>query len=855
MISVRGAREHNLRDLNVDIPREKFTVITGVSGSGKSTLAFDILFHEGQRRYLESLNAFARQFVQPAARPDVDSVSGLPPTVAIEQRASRGGLKSTVATLTEIYHFLRLLYVRLAVQYCPDCNLAIAPQSPEQITAQLTRVHRGRRIQLLAPLIAQRKGIYADLARWAAARGARELRVDGAFVPTEPFPRLKRFVEHNIEMPMGTFTVNARSGPELRAAVIATLEAGNGVAHVLDARGRVSVHSSRRACPNCGRGFAEPDPRLLSFNSPQGWCTDCHGTGIAMGEISAEETGEETHWLGTDQAAATACPACEGARLNPVARHLRLGGRAISELTALSVAALGKFCTKLRLDKRGAAIALDALAEIRSRLQFLERVGLGYLSLDRSAPTLSGGEAQRIRLAAQLGSNLQGVCYILDEPTIGLHPRDNKVLLGALDALAGARNTLLVVEHDEDTIRHADHIIDLGPGAGTRGGEVIAAGTAQELRANPLSVTGRLLAAPLRHAAKPRRAVTKDTPALQLSGVTLHNLRSLDVRIPLGRLVVITGVSGSGKSTLARDVLYARLRAALDPARRDTPAGSGKLRGAETITRVLEVDQTPIGRTPRSCPATYVGFWDDIRRIYAGSDEARMRGYTASRFSFNTAGGRCADCDGQGQRTIEMSFLPDVKVPCERCGGRRFDAPTLEAQWRGRSVADVLAMNVEDAVEFFSAHSRVLRPLALLRDVGLGYLTLGQPSPTLSGGEAQRIKLVTELARLAPVKPGRRATPHTLYVLDEPTVGLHMADVERLATVLHRLVDAGNSVVMVEHNLDLCAEADWIIDLGPEAGARGGRVVAAGTPAQIAARRARSHTGAALAPFLRERAA
>ncbi|MDE2251693.1 MAG: excinuclease ABC subunit A, partial [Gammaproteobacteria bacterium] len=500
-ISVRGAREHNLRELDVDIPRGKFTVITGVSGSGKSTLAFDILFHEGQRRYLESLNAFARQFVQPAARPDVDSVSGLPPTVAIEQRASRGGLKSTVATLTEIYHFMRLLYVRLGVQHCPDCELAIAPQSPEQISAQLLRQHRGRRVQLLAPLIAQRKGIYTDLARWAAARGAQQLRVDGAFVPTEPFPRLKRFVEHTIELPLVTLAVNARSEPELRAAVSAALEAGNGVAHVLDERGRISVHSSRRACPRCGRGFAAPDPRLLSFNSPQGWCTGCHGTGIALHEFNAAETGEEAQWLDADQGSAAPCPACAGARLNPVARHLRLQGRAISELTALSVAALGRFCADLRLDQRGAAIALDALAEIRGRLQFLERVGLGYLSLDRAAPTLSGGEAQRIRLAAQLGSNLQGVCYILDEPTIGLHPRDNTVLLGALDALAGARNTLLVVEHDEDTIRHADHIIDLGPGAGTRGGEVIGAGTAQQLRANPRSVTGRLLAAPLRHAA------------------------------------------------------------------------------------------------------------------------------------------------------------------------------------------------------------------------------------------------------------------------------------------------------------------------------------------------------------------
>jgi excinuclease ABC subunit A len=854
-ISVRGAREHNLRELSVDVPRERFTVITGVSGSGKSTLAFDILFHEGQRRYLESLNAFARQFVQPAARPDVDSITGLPPTVAIEQRASRGGLKSTVATLTEIYHFLRLMYVKLAVQFCPDCDIAIAPQSLEHIAVQLERRHRGRRIQLLAPLIAQRKGIYTDLARWAAARGVRQLRVDGALVPTEPFPRLKRFVEHSIEMPLATLTMGRGTGSELRAALAATLEAGGGVAHVLDARGRVTIHSSRRACPRCGRGFAEPDPRLLSFNSPQGWCLECHGTGTVHSEYTAEQTGEESQWLATDAASANPCPACDGERLNPIARHLRLDGRSISALTRLTVEALEKFCNRLRLDARGTAIALDAMAEIRSRLQFLARVGLGYLSLDRAAPTLSGGEAQRIRLAAQLGSNLQGVCYILDEPTIGLHPRDNAVLLQALDALAGARNTLVVVEHDEDTIRHADHIIDLGPGAGVRGGELIATGTAEQLLQNPQSVTGRMLAAPLRHARLPRRAVTKSTPALQLENVTLHNLRSLRVRIPLGRLVVVTGVSGSGKSTLARDVLYAHLRSALHGGAQSAARPPGRLLGAAQLTRVLEVDQTPIGRTPRSCPATYVGFWDDIRRIYAGGEEARIRGYGASRFSFNTAGGRCSECDGQGQRTIEMSFLPDVKVLCEQCGGRRFDPETLEARWRGRSVAEVLAMNVEDAVDFFQAHPRVRRPLALLRDVGLGYLTLGQPSPTLSGGEAQRIKLVTELARLPSMQPRRRVLPHTLYVLDEPTVGLHMADVERLSSVLHRLVDAGNSVVMVEHNLDLCAEADWIIDMGPEAGARGGRIVAQGTPAQIAARAARSHTGAALAPFLRERAA
>ncbi len=851
-ISVRGAREHNLRNIDVDIPRDRFTVITGVSGSGKSTLAFDILFHEGQRRYLESLNAFARQFVQPAARPDLDSLSGLPPTVAIEQRASRGGLKSTVATLTEIYHFLRLLYVHLGVQYCPDCQIAIAPQSPEQIAAHLLRKHRGQRLQLLAPLIVQRKGIYTDLARWAAARGARTLRVDGQWVPSAPFPKLRRFVEHNIELPVAELVVSLREEAQLRSALAAALDAGKGVAHALDQRGAIEVLSSRRACPQCSRGFAPTDPRLLSFNSSQGWCPECRGTGQKLEDFDPEEqSGEESQWL-EQRTQTIACPACAGARLNPVALNLRLGAHSISALCALSVTALQQFLSRLKLDARSRAIAGDALAEIATRLQFLARVGLDYLSLDRAAPTLAGGEAQRLRLAAQLGSNLQGVCYVLDEPTIGLHPRDNTILLSALRDLNAAHNTLVVVEHDEDTIRQADHIIDLGPGAGVRGGRVIATGDAAALSGNPHSVTGRLLATPLRHPRSPRRAVSAATPSLHLEGVNLHNLRNIDVRIPLSRLVIVTGVSGSGKSTLARDVLYTNLQAAL--ARRPGALqGLRALRGAGTITRVLEVDQTPIGRTPRSCPATYVGFWDDIRRLYAGSDEARMRGYSASRFSFNTGDGRCAECEGQGQRTVEMSFLPDVKVPCDLCNGRRFNAQTLEVHWRGRSVADVLAMNVEDAVEFFAAQPRLHRPLLLLRDVGLGYLTLGQPSPTLSGGEAQRIKLVTELARLAAIRPGRAGTAHTLYVLDEPTVGLHMADVERLTTVLHRLVDAGNSVVMVEHNLDLMAQADWIIDLGPEAGAGGGRVVVAGPPAQIAARHARSHTGAALAPFLSAR--
>ena len=855
-VVVRGAREHNLKNVDVEIPRGRFSVITGVSGSGKSTLAFDILFNEGQRRYLESLNAYARQFVQPAARPDLDAIHGIPPTVAIEQRASRGGLKSTVATLTEIYHFLRLIYVRLGTQYCPDCNLAIAPQSLDAIVASLQRSFRGQTLQLLAPLIAHRKGHYRELARWAAARGALLLRVDGKWVKTDPFPSLKRFVEHDIELPVASVTCGPRQEAALRAAVEQALELGKGVVHVLPASGKLQIFSARRACPSCGRGFPEPDPRLLSFNSSQGWCPSCFGTGVQVTQFAAEQTGEEAQWLeapadGTDSA--QNCPSCHGARLNTTALHLRFKERSIAELTALPVKSLRAFFESLRLTVREATIARDALSEIRARLGFLERVGLGYMALDRAAPSLSGGEAQRIRLAAQLGSNLQGVCYVLDEPTIGLHPRDNEVLLDALSKLSAAGNTLVVVEHDEDTIRRADHIIDLGPGAGVRGGRVVAAGTAQQLEAHPESVTGRFLARPLMHPAMPRRATTERSAAIEIDSAQLHNLRDLDVRIPLGRLVVITGVSGSGKSSLARDVLYANLRALINAKSPPKPIGARALRGVEQIARVLEVDQTPIGRTPRSCPATYVGFWDDIRRVFAGTSEARVRGYDPSRFSFNTSGGRCPECDGAGQRRIEMSFLPDVKVLCERCGGSRFDRETLEIQWRGRSVGDILAMNVEDAMEFFAAHPRIRRPLALLADVGLGYLTLGQPSPTLSGGEAQRIKLVTELARLT---DSPRARPgHTLYVLDEPTVGLHMADVEKLIAVLHRLVDAGHSVVLIEHNLDIMAEADWIIDLGPEAGDAGGRIVAAGPPAAIVARRARSHTGAALARFLADRTA
>ena len=871
-VVIHKAREHNLKNIDVEIPRDCFTVITGVSGSGKSTLAFDILFNEGQRRYLESLNAYARQFVQPAARPDVDAIFGIPPTVAIEQRTSRGGRKSTVATLTEIYHFMRLLYVKLGTQYCPDCNVAIEPQSPDSIAARLLRNYKGRSLTLLAPLVIARKGYYTDLAKWAAKKGFRTLRVDGEPLPTSPWPRLSRFREHTIELPVAEVNVGVKTEGALRAGLARALDFGKGLVHVLTPKSaRVTVFSTKRACPSCGRSFAELDPRLFSFNSRHGWCESCYGTGFEMPGFDAEQSGEERWWNDWYAHEPKTCGACQGQRLNPTALNVRFRERSIAALAAEPVAGGAQFFAALKLGTRERQIARDLLAEIRARLKFLERVGLGYLQLDRAAPTLSGGEAQRIRLAAQLGSNLQGVCYVLDEPTIGLHPRDNEILLAALTELAGNRNTLVVVEHDEETIRRADHVLDLGPQAGVRGGELVAAGTVQDLMRSPRSVTGRFLREPLLHPAQPLRAVNGATPCLTLEQVALHNISGRDVRIPLGRLVVITGVSGSGKSTVARDVLYANLRRLLAE---NTPVGRGRrraagarrapgvqligckaVRGVAHLDRVLEVDQTPIGKTPRSCPATYIGFWDEIRRIYAGTTEARIRGYTNSRFSFNTAGGRCEACEGQGVKTIEMSFLPDVKVLCDVCGGRRFNSETLAVLWREKSIGDVLAMDVDDAVGFFAAHPRVHHALKLLQDVGLGYLTLGQPSPTLSGGEAQRIKLVTELSKVRDevARGPRQQARRTLYVLDEPTVGLHMADVEKLIHVLHRLVAAGNTAVVVEHNLDIMAEADWILDLGPEAGDAGGRIVAQGPPAQIARRARQSHTGRVLQEFLRTR--
>ncbi|BEU97916.1 excinuclease ABC subunit UvrA [Acidovorax sp. DW039] len=918
-IEIVNAKEHNLKSLSVDVPRGKFNVITGVSGSGKSTLAFDILFNEGQRRYLESLNAYARSIVQPAGRPEVDAVYGIPPTVAIEQRLSRGGRKSTVGTTTEVWHFLRLLYVKLGTQHCVHDGAAVQPQTPESIAAQLLTQFRGQHIGLLAPLVVNRKGVYTELADWARPRGYTHLRVDGNFLPTSNFPRIDRFKEHTIELPVASLDVSPENEAALRTALADALTHGKGVVHVLSSIGTLAaamesgaptagighlqVYSTKRACPVCATSYAELDPRLFSYNSKHGWCPDCVGTGVKLTKeqrkvfddsvLADKEKGREQTFAEPeveDLDGTTVCPTCQGTRLNATARAVKFAGVGIADIAALSVSDVRRWVEGLRaaggMTQREADIARDLVPEIQSRLEFLEEVGLGYLTLDRGAPTLSGGEAQRIRLAAQLGSNLQGVCYVLDEPTIGLHARDNQILLNALHKLGDKGNTLVVVEHDEDTIRRADHIIDIGPSAGKRGGRLVAQGSVADVQAAEDSQTGRYLLHAMRHPLQARRAVDAmdlvaasaqpasatglkdaeqggDKPLhwLRLHGAHLHNLQQVDVAVPLNRLVAVTGVSGSGKSTLARDVLLTNVQAwvqqrstkagrdAMDAGKAPALVGSTGLAGFETIDRVLEVDQTPIGKTPRSCPATYIGFWDTIRKLFAETLEAKARGYAAGRFSFNTGEGRCPSCEGAGVRTIEMSFLPDVKVPCETCHGARFNPETLAVTWRGKSIGDVLQMEVDEAVEFFASMPSIAHPLQLLKDVGLGYLTLGQPSPTLSGGEAQRIKLVTELTKVRD-EVGRRGqkAPHTLYVLDEPTVGLHMADVHKLIRVLHRLVDGGHSVVVIEHDLDVIAEADWIIDLGPEGGKDGGRIVAAGTPEDLV--RLGTHTGKALGPVL-----
>lgn len=862
-ICVQNAREHNLKNISVSIPYNALTVITGMSGSGKSTLAFEILFAEGQRRYLATINAYARQFVQPASTADFDSVTGLPPTVAIAQMISRGGRRSTVATLTEVYHYIRLLYVRFGVQYCPDCNTEIHSRSADSIIQQIVRKHSGSRISLLAPLVVSRKGYHNKWGQWARKKGVEYLLVDGRLCPTENWKPLDRYRVHNVDLPVATVELGPddnAAAKNLHEAVNAALEFSKGHFRIAkpaldrtDKAESTELFSTTRSCSRCDRAFEDLDPRLFSYNSSQGWCKGCLGTGVELNLNDDSDNSHDQSW--TDEV----CGMCSGKRLNSHALAVKFDGITIDQMTAWSVSEARVRLAQLRLTDRVRFAARDIFAELSSRLEFLESVGLSYLSLDRAAPTLSGGEAQRIRLAAQLGSSLCGACYVLDEPTIGLHSRDNQLLLTALKSLRNKGNTIIVVEHDEATISSADNVIDLGPGGGIRGGKVVASGSVAQIRGNPASVTGAMLESPLKHPMPRSRAVPSPDHSIEIEAARCHNLKNADVSFPIQALICVTGVSGSGKSTLVKNVLFHNLARALsrhssdsDPIRWDHCT---EIRGWQKVRRILEVDQSPIGKTPRSCPATYVNVWQTIRNLFAETPEARMRGYAASRFSFNVAAGRCPICSGQGEKKIEMNFLPDVRVRCESCEGARFNLETLDVRYREKSISDVLNLSVEEALSFFSALPSLERVFKLLVDVGLGYLTLGQPSPTLSGGEAQRIKLVSELSKALPRgSPTLRSIDSSqpvsgsLYVLDEPTVGLHAADVEKLLAVINALVDAGNTVVVIEHNLDVVLEADWVIDLGPEGGNHGGQIVVQGDLSALRKSRI-SHTARAMRDF------
>jgi excinuclease ABC subunit A len=912
-VRIRGAHEHNLKGVDVDLPLDAFVVVSGPSGSGKSTLAFDIVFAEGQRRYIDTLSAYARQFVGQLRRPAVDHVEGIPPTVAIEQRRSRGGRRSTVATVTEVAHFLRLLFARAGVPHCPSCDQPIETLPASAIEDRVVAEHADEAVAVLAPVLLGRKGIHKELLTGLRRRGHQRVLVDGVLLPLDPLPSLDRWREHDVLVEVGTLDVRKAGREGVRALVARALLVGEGSLALLRQDGTTRSLSLSRTCPRDGATVPELDPRFFSHNSHRGWCPACRGIGqrprvdaallpvkedvsLQRGAVPALTVEASLHkrfvreaqrelgvdpkarwgtlpvatqkkllhggpgakgrfagaaerleaWLSgvTDVAVdwfgqyAThqPCDVCGGERLRPEARAVRVGGRTLPSLLGLPIHRFVQALEALPLGTRDAAIAAPIVREARERVGFLESLGLGYLTLDRDATTLSGGETQRIRLGAQLGSNLRGVCYVLDEPTIGLHPRDNARLLDALEALRDRGNTLLVVEHDLDTIRRADRVVDLGPGGGRNGGRIVAEGTPEALAEDPNAPTGRALARPppaLR--ASPRAPSAGD---LVVEGARLHNLQDLDVRIPLGRLVAVTGVSGSGKSTLVRDVVYEEVLARLSGGKGDR-GRCRRLSGLEPLARALEVDATPVGQTPRSVPATYLGIWDEIRKALALTHEARARGYGPSRFSFNVKEGRCPDCQGRGTITVEMSFLPDVDVPCERCEGRRFTDETLEVTWKGLDASQLLALTFAEANDLFRDFPKVAPFVALMNDVGLDYLTLGQPSTTLSGGEAQRLKLVTELGR-----PAREGS--TLYVLDEPTTGLHAEDVDRLIAVLRRLVDRGDTVLVIEHHLGLIAGADHVIDLGPEGGEAGGRVVAQGSPKDVARAWRRSHTGQAL---------
>ena len=814
-ISLQGAREHNLKNISLSLPHNEMVVLTGVSGSGKSTLAFDILFAEGQRRYLESLAPYVRQYMKILERPEVDLVTGLAPTVAIEQRTSYASRRSTVATLTEIYHYLRLLYSKLGIQHCPGCQRKLLAQTRAAIVDQIQRRYPRKTAAVLAPKVFGRKGFHKDVLARALKKGIKKARIDGKITSIKEGMALSRYHEHNIDLVIGRLPAT-----NMEELVDLALEEGNGSLVILDRQRKEDVFSLHGICPTCGIGLEALDPRLFSFNSKQGACPECDGIGTVGEPQEEDETGLKI------------CPQCEGSRLKPQARAVKVGRYGIWDLVRQPVRNVYRNIKKLTFSSHDKPVAQPIVAELLTRLNLLSQLGLSYLSLARSGDTLSGGEAQRIRLAAQLGSNLTGVCYILDEPTIGLHARDNRILIDALKTLRDRGNTILVVEHDEETIREADTIIDLGPGAGQGGGRVVASGKLSDLKKTPLSVTGALLHGNPRKITSRLRSYKK-SPSISVQRAAANNLKNINVKIPLGCLIAVTGVSGSGKSSLLKETVYRGVRNRLLKQRR--PAGQCKdIKGWQNVKRVLEVDHSPIGRTPRSVPASYVGFLSEIRKFFSLTPPARARGYAAGRFSFNVAAGRCATCKGQGRPKVEMSFLPDVYVPCEVCRGKRFNDETLAVQYRGKNICEILEMTFAEAARFFTAIPAIRRAVQFVCDVGLGYLCLGQPSPTLSGGEAQRIKLAQQL-----VKP---SNGHIVYILDEPTTGLHMADVQRLIDVLQKLVDDGNTVAVIEHNMEIIREADYIIDLGPDGGDEGGRVVATGSPPEILKYTEKSHT-------------
>jgi excinuclease ABC subunit A len=919
-IRIRGARVHNLRNIDLDIPRDRLVVITGPSGSGKSSLAFDTLYAEGQRQYIESLSVYARQFLHQLERPDVDLIEGLPPTVSIDQRAGTRNPRSTVATVTEIYDYLRLLYARLGEPSCYQCGAPIRQQTPEQILDRLLAMPEGTRLMLLAPMVRGRKGQHKEVFEAIRKAGFNRARVDGLVIELDSPPELTRQKPHQIEAVVDRLVL--REGIRNRLAESINLVVRHGDDLVLATYeqqrpvGPAAWHdllfSTKYACPNCKISYEELEPRTFSFNSPYGACPTCEGLGVRV-EFDRELVvpnlavslagGAVAPWKNASPAVqkklqtalhdfmaaagfrwntpleklkpnvleellhgegkgfpgvlamlqkefATAaddarrqpleafrgevtCAACGGARLRAEARAVRLAGRAIHELTALNVRQAREFFAALAFPEPQQAIAEPVVRQTLWRLEFLDRVGLDYLTLDRPADTLSGGELQRVRLASGLGSGLVGVCYILDEPSIGLHPRDNQRLIDALRQLQVLGNTVIVVEHDEAVMRRADWLVDLGPGAGRHGGRIVAQGVPEAISRDPASLTGRYLRGELRIPLPGRRRRVSKTKTITLEGARTNNLKNVTVQFPLSVFVGVTGVSGSGKSSLLDQTLARALIRRLGGIA-PKPGPFDALRGASRIDKVLQIDQSPIGRTPRSNPATYSGVFDEIRKVFAATRDARRHGYKSGRFSFNVAGGRCEQCQGQGQQKIEMSFLPDLYVPCPVCEGKRFNRQTLEVRYKGLSIADVLQMRVDDALGFFENFPAIARLLASLQEVGLGYVTLGQSSTTLSGGEAQRIKLAAEL--------GRVDTGRTLYILDEPTTGLHFDDIRKLLDVLSRLVDLGNTVIVIEHHLDVIKSADWIIDLGPEGGQRGGQVVAAGTPEEIAAL-AGNHTG------------